>query len=125
MRPQAARWSLGERESCRRERKEVVVLVVRAWLHVRPDKRADFLDTITDVIHDSRHVAGVASYEVCESVTEPNVFLSVEVYEDADARARHRQSDIYVQALPRLRECLADPPEGGVYEVATREALEL
>jgi quinol monooxygenase YgiN len=101
------------------------MLVVRARLHVRPDMRADFLDTITDVIHDSRHVPGVSSYEVCESVTEPNVFLLVEVYESAEARTRHRSSDIYVQALPRLRECLADPPEGGVYEVADTAALEL
>jgi quinol monooxygenase YgiN len=102
-----------------------VMLVVRARLHVRPDKRADFLDAITDVIHDSRHVPGVSSYEICESITEPNVFVAVEVYDSADARIRHRSSEIYQRALPTLKECLADPPEGGAYRVASSEPLEL
>ena len=101
------------------------MLVVRARLHVRPDKRADFLDTIVDVIHDSRHVPGVSSYEICESVTEPNVFVAVEVYDSADAWSRHRSSEIYEKALPVLRECLADPPEGGVYTVSSSEPVEL
>lgn len=101
------------------------MLVVRARLHVRPDRRADFLDTVTDVIHDSRHVPGVTSYDICESVTEPNVFVAVEVYDSAEAWARHRASEIYQKALPDLKECLADPPEGGTYQVSSSEPLEM
>lgn len=101
------------------------MLVIRARLDIRPDMRIDFLDAITDVIHDSRHLDGVVSFEICESITEPNVFVSVEVYENDEAWARHQQSEIFSQALPVLKSCLSKAPDGQVYEVSNARPLEL
>ena len=103
---------------------EPIMLVIRARLDVRPDMRSDFLDAITDVIHDARHLDGVFSFDVCESITEPNVFISIEVYENDETRAQHRQSDIFSQALPVLESCLSKAAGGHVYQVSKAEPLE-
>lgn len=100
------------------------MLVIRVRLDVLPAMRTDFLDAVTDVVHDSRHLEGVASFEICESVTEPNEFVSVEVYEDEAAWGRHQSSEIFTAALPRIRACLASPMVARVFHVDHAEVVE-
>lgn len=100
------------------------MLLIRARLDVRPDKRADFLDAVSDVVHEGRHLDGVVSFDICESVTETNVFLSVEVYQDEAAWERHMRSEIYAGARPVLRACLARDVDGHVYHVSDVRPLE-
>ena len=57
------------------------MLVNRVKIMINPDKRRQFLDAITKLVHASREAKGVISYDICESTTEPNTFIAIEVYE--------------------------------------------
>ena len=64
------------------------MLVVRAKLVTKEDKREEFLAAITKLVHSSRETDGVISYDICEAVTEPNTFIATVQFENEDAMNR-------------------------------------
>lgn len=63
-----------------------------ATLTVKPDQRAEFITNARDVIAATRREAGCISYELTNSVTEPDTFLFVERWQSRDALDAHFQT---------------------------------
>lgn len=65
------------------------MIYVIATLHIRPEKRADFLENARTVIAHTIKEQGCASYDLASSITEPNEFVFVERWETRDALTAH------------------------------------
>lgn len=65
------------------------MIYVIATLHIRPEKRADFLEDARTVIAQTLKEEGCISYDLTSSITGPNEFVFVERWETRDALAAH------------------------------------
>jgi quinol monooxygenase YgiN len=50
-----------------------------------------------------RHEPGVAYYDFGKSVDEPDTYVVIEVYRDADAHAAHMKTDWVTESIPQSR----------------------
>lgn len=79
-----------------------------AHLKVRPEDGACFEALMTQVRDLTRqHEPGVAYYEFSKSVDEPDTYLVVEVYRNADAHASHMATQWVSESLPKSRRLVA------------------
>jgi quinol monooxygenase YgiN len=75
-----------------------------AHLTVRPENGAAF-EALMARVRDmtGRHEPGVAYYDFAKSVDEPDTYVVIEVYRDADAHAAHMKTDWVIQSIPQSR----------------------
>jgi quinol monooxygenase YgiN len=75
-----------------------------AHLEVNPENAPAFEALVTRVRDATRqHEPGVAYYDFAKSVDEPNTFVVIEVYRDADAHAAHMLTDWVIESIPLSR----------------------
>jgi quinol monooxygenase YgiN len=73
-----------------------------AHLRVPPQNAEAFEALMTHVRDMTRaHEPGVAYYDFAKSVDEPDTFLVVEVYRDAEAQAAHMATAWVTESLPK------------------------
>ena len=66
----------------------------------------------------------MVSFDIASDVTDPNVFVATEVFEDDAARERQEALPEVAAVMALLPGSLAAPPEATVYEVSsTRSAM--
>ncbi len=65
------------------------MIYVIATLHIRPEKRGDFLENARTVISHTLKEEGCESYDLSSSITEPNEFVFVERWTTRDALSAH------------------------------------
>ncbi len=99
------------------------MIVIRAKMIVQPGKRDDFLRAVTQLVDTSRKIDGAVSYDICESITEPNTFLAMEIYED-DAAMNRQASSGFEKAWPLMEPCLEEPITATFYDVAGTRPVE-
>lgn len=87
-----------------------------------PEHTDEVAATIAAVEAPSRLLPGVLQFDVTRSVTDPNTFVAVEVYEDREALDR-QNAQAEVAALLRLINAgaLARDYEWSVWEAAAAE----
>jgi quinol monooxygenase YgiN len=68
------------------------MLILHAKVHVKPEKRAQFLQLVKPLIEASNQEEGVIAYSCNEDVTDPNTFLFYEEYIDQSAIDSHFQA---------------------------------
>jgi autoinducer 2-degrading protein len=62
-------------------------------VHVKPERRAEFLDVIRDDANHSEHdEPGCLRFDVLQDTEDENKFYYYEVYRDDAARAAHRET---------------------------------
>jgi quinol monooxygenase YgiN len=69
------------------------MLILHAKVHVKPEKRAQFLQLVKPLIESSNQEEGVIAYSCNEDVIEPNTFLFYEEYTDQAAIDYHFQTE--------------------------------
>jgi quinol monooxygenase YgiN len=82
-----------------------------AHLHVKPDNAAAFealMNYVTDMTR--KHEPGVAYYGFAKSVDEPDTYVVVEVYLDAEAQAKHMTTDWVRDSLPKSARLIEGKP---------------
>ena len=65
------------------------MVYVIATLHIRPEKRGDFMEDARTVISHTVKEEGCRSYDLMSSITEPNTFVFVERWASREALAAH------------------------------------
>ena len=65
------------------------MIFVVATIHIRPEKRADFLEDARTVISATHKEQGCESYDLTSSITEPNEFVFVERWSSREALSAH------------------------------------
>ena len=87
------------------------MIYVIATLTVKPEKRAEFIESAKACIAGTVKEQGCIAYDLHESVTNPAKVVFVEQWENAEALEPHRKSD-HMRAFGRVVvNCLVGPPK--------------
>jgi quinol monooxygenase YgiN len=66
-------------------------------------------------------IAGVIAFDIGRDLTDPNVFIATEVYEDTAARERQAALPEVATLTSILPDCLGAAPQAIRYHVASSE----
>jgi len=78
---------------------------------VRPEFADDWVDLVHDFTEASRAEPGNICFEWSRSADDPNTYVLVEMFRDAEAGEAHVQSEHFKTATGQLRKWLAAVPE--------------
>ena len=93
------------------------MLVLRFKATCQPDRASELAAAFAAVLAPSRALPGVVSFDVGSDVSNPNIFIATEVFEDADARERQEALPEVAAVMMLLPQALAGPPEVTLYTV--------
>ncbi len=85
------------------------MLIVHVFVHVKPDCVAAFQAASLDNARHSIQEPGIARFDVIQQSDDPTRFVLVEVYRDADAPARHKETAHYARWRDAVAEMMAAP----------------
>lgn len=85
------------------------MLIVHVFVHVKPDCVAAFQAASLDNARHSIQEPGIARFDVIQQSDDPTRFVLVEVYRDADAPARHKETAHYARWRDAVAEMMAEP----------------
>ncbi len=71
------------------------MLVVFVHIHVKPECVDDFIAATTENARNSVQEPGIARFDFIQQQDDPTRFVLIEVYRDADAPARHKETAHY------------------------------
>ena len=78
---------------------------------VRPEYRDDWLNRVSDFTQSTRQEPGNLWFEWSRSVEDPDQFVLLEAFRDAEAGAEHVSSDHFKAAIREQPSMLAKIPE--------------
>jgi quinol monooxygenase YgiN len=88
----------------------VITFVARVL--VKPENAAEFEALMTYVADMSRqHESGVVYYGFAKGVDEPNTYVVLEVYQNADAQANHMATEWVISSLPKAARLMEGRPD--------------
>lgn len=87
----------------------MAMLVVHVHVHVKPEFVAAFHEASLANARASVQEPGIAQFDVCQRQDDPNRFVLVEVYRDADAPARHKETAHYATWRDTVASMMAEP----------------
>ena len=93
------------------EKKGITMKIVNAKFTIKPEKRENFLEDILNLIQASQTDAGCLAYDLFESHTEPNVFMMIEKWSDAQALENHNKNQTLLAFATKVPEYLSQKPE--------------
>jgi quinol monooxygenase YgiN len=82
-----------------------------AHLEVLPDKIEDMKAILVAIIEPSRNEAGCLQYDVFAEIEAPHKFTCIERWKDQASLDTHLQSPHMQEAVKKLDELLATPPD--------------
>ena len=85
----------------------MLILIVN--LHVKPECVEAFREATIENGRHSRQEPGIVRFDFLQQSDDPTRFSLVEVYRDADAPARHRESAHYNAWVQRVPDMLVEP----------------
>ena len=85
------------------------MLIVHVHVHVKPDRVADFIGASVENASNSIREPGIARFDVIQQNDDPTRFVLVEIYRDADAPARHRETAHYLKWRDTVETMMAEP----------------
>jgi len=91
------------------------MFIVHVQVHVKPEYIDKFIEASQDNAQNSIKEAGVARYDVIQSLDDPSKFVLVEVYMTPDDAALHKQTGHYARWRDTVAEMMAEPRTGIKY----------
>ena len=85
------------------------MLVVHVYVHVRPEAAEAFAAASIENARHSVREPGIARFDVIRQQDDPTRFLLVEVYRDAAAPARHKETAHYAAWRDAVAPMMAAP----------------
>jgi quinol monooxygenase YgiN len=85
------------------------MLIVHVHVQVKPESVAAFVKATLANARASLGEPGVARFDVCQQSDDPTRFVLVEVYRDADAPAKHKETDHYATWRDTVAPMMAGP----------------
>ncbi len=101
------------------------MIVLHAAVPIAAEHREDALETIEDLVEDSRAEEGMIDYRATTDVEDPNTVRFFEQYEDEAAMQSHLETDHYLEFARALPDWLAGEPEVLKFEVSEATELDL
>ena len=97
------------------------MIVLRFKVQCQPDKTADVIAAMADVVAPSRALPGVVHFDVARDLTDANALIATEVFEDPAARERQEALPEVAKVMAVLPTALVAPPEATVFHVSSSE----
>lgn len=97
------------------------MVVVRFMVRCQPGKAEQVGNALQDVVLPSRALAGVVSFDIGRDITDPDVFIATEVFEDRAALDRQESLPEVANALAILEDSLAAEPVATIFHVSSSE----
>jgi len=85
------------------------MLIVHVFIHVKPESVDAFMAASLSNARQSLQEPGIARFDVLQQADDPTRFVLVEVYRDADAPVRHKETAHYAQWRDTVAEMMAEP----------------
>ena len=85
------------------------MLIVHVQVHVKPECVEAFKQATLENARNSVLEAGIARFDVVQQQDNPAKFVLVEVYRDAQAPAKHKETAHYAQWRDTVAEMMAEP----------------
>lgn len=97
------------------------MIVVRFAVRCQSGKAEEVLAALKDVVRPSRKLEGVVSFDIGRDLTDPDVFIATEIFEDRAALDRQEELPEVATAMGVLEQCLAAEPDATIYHVSSSE----
>ena len=85
------------------------MLVVHVHVQVKPDGIEAFRAASIENARHSVQEPGIARFDVVQQSDDPTRFVLVEVYRDAEAPARHKETAHYAKWRDAVADLMAEP----------------
>jgi autoinducer 2-degrading protein len=85
------------------------MLIVHVMIHVKAEQIEAFKAATLDNARNSVREPGIARFDVIQQAGDPTRFVLVEVYRDAEAPGRHRETAHYAAWRDAVADMLAEP----------------
>ncbi|WP_144662941.1 putative quinol monooxygenase [Paenarthrobacter nicotinovorans] len=97
------------------------MIVVRFAVRCRPGKAEAVMAALRDVVAPSRALDGVVSFDIGRDVTDPDVFVATEVFEDRAALDLQESLPEVAKAMRVFEDSLMTTPEETIFHVPSSE----
>ena len=85
------------------------MLIAHVMIHVKPEHVEAFKAATLENARNSVREPGVARFDVIQQADDPTRFMLVEVFRNAEAPARHRETAHFNAWLAAVTEMMAEP----------------
>ncbi len=85
------------------------MIISLVQVHVKPEFVQQFIEITRYNAENSAMESGVARFDFLQQVEDPTRFTLVEVFRDADAPARHRETEHYQRWRETVQDWMAEP----------------
>ena len=99
------------------------MLILRQKMLAKPDKRAELMAALAEIITPARATEGVISLDIARVLLEPDSFIATAVYEDGAALERQESRPEVHKVMAMLPESLAAPLERTIFDASLDPAL--
>ncbi len=89
--------------------------ITHVHVHVKPEHRGAFVSATLRNHEASVREPGNLRFDVLQSEDDPDRFVLVEVYRDADSAGAHKQTTHYLASRDEVAPMMASPREGKRY----------
>lgn len=97
------------------------MIVIRFMVRSQPGRAEEVMAALTDIVPPSRALDGVISFDIGRDVTDPDLFIATEVFEDRAALDRQESLPEVARALGVFEKSLAAEPEATIFHVSSSE----
>jgi autoinducer 2-degrading protein len=85
------------------------MLIVHVFVHVTPDSVDGFRAATIENARNSVQEPGIVRFDVIQQDDDPTQFVLVEIYRDAEAPARHKETAHYAVWRDTVASMMAEP----------------
>lgn len=85
------------------------MLIVHVHIHVKPEFVDAFREASRENARNSVKEPGIATFDLLQQTDDPARFLLIEIYRDAEAPARHRETAHYLKWRDQVESMMAEP----------------
>jgi len=83
--------------------------ILQVQIHVLPEHLETFKRATIENARNSRKEPGIARFDMLQHSDDPTRFLLIEVYRNADAPVRHKETAHYAAWVEKVTPLLAEP----------------
>jgi quinol monooxygenase YgiN len=91
------------------------MIVVHVHAHLRPEFVDSFIHATVENARNSVQEAGIARFDFIQQQDDPTRFVLVEVYRDAEAPARHKETAHYQKWRDTVAAMMLEPRTSSKY----------
>lgn len=92
------------------------MIVIHVHVHVKPEAVEEFVAATIENARNSVQEPGIARFDVIQQQAVPTHFVLVEIYRDAEAIDRHKETAHYLAWRDAVADLMVKPRTRVIYE---------